>query len=41
MESSINNGFVVQMWVHDDQMDSHDIGGGDGEMIIWEDMQRE
>jgi hypothetical protein len=41
MVSSINNGFVMQMWVCDDQMDSHDIDGGTREMSMWEEMQRE
>jgi hypothetical protein len=41
MVSSIDNYFVAQMWVHDDQMDSHDIVRGTGEMSQWEEMQIE
>jgi hypothetical protein len=41
MVSSIDNYFVTQMWFHDNQMDSHDIGGGTRGMSQWEEMQRE
>jgi hypothetical protein len=41
MVSSINNYFIVQMWIHDDQMDSHDIDEGSREMRMCEDMWRE
>jgi hypothetical protein len=32
MVSSIKNYFFSQMWVHDDQKDSHDIAGGIGDI---------
>jgi hypothetical protein len=36
MVSSINNYFFTQMWFCENQMDSHNIDEGTGEISMWE-----